>query len=176
MKKYLEKYRNEKGQAGIEFIVVMVVVFFFLLFMLSLSIALVVSDYIEYATFMAARTYKAGASSPEKQFEHAQIVFDAYVEKIQGVARNFQLEESAIDPNDPQSFGLVATYDVDLFYLPPIFVTDGVPPSTITLSAEAFLGRDPAFTDCQNFFQNTANSLFGVDRIPLIEQMADNGC
>ena len=54
------KKLNEKGQSAIEFIVVVVVVFFFLLFYLSFSITLIASEYVDYATFMAARTYKSG--------------------------------------------------------------------------------------------------------------------
>ena len=61
-----------------------VVIFFFLLFYLSLSLLLVVSDYIDYATFMAARTYKSAFDSPETQEQNAQAVFDSYIEPRAG--------------------------------------------------------------------------------------------
>ena len=171
----LKRRKNQEGQAAIEFIVSMLVIFFFLLFMLSLSILLVVSDYVEYATFMAARTYKAGASQIGKQEEHAEIVFNAYVDKIRGIARNFDVR-FVRDPSDEQAAGMVVDYDIDMFYLPPIFMGNASPPSTIRLSSEAHLGRDPAFQDCQGFFNNIAGQLFGIDNSNLVEQLADNGC
>src|SRR5205085_145667 len=97
---FLRRKNNEKGQAAIEFIAIAVVLFFFLLFFLSLSIVLVVSDYIEYATFMAARTYKSGASRQAIQQRNAQIVFNTYFEKIQGIARKPNLDFIRTDENN----------------------------------------------------------------------------
>ncbi len=171
------KIRSQAGQAGIEFMGIMVVVFFFLFFFMSLAITLIVSDYLEYATFMAARTYKAGASTKAKQEEHAQLVFDTYFQKIQGIARNpGRLTFLAADSKDEQTQGVLANYTVDLFYLPPVFIGKGSPGSTMNLNAEAHLGRDPSFEDCIGFFDNFGSKVLGIQNSNLIDQLEDNGC
>lgn len=175
MKAWKKHLKDRKGQAAVEFMMVAVVLFFFLLFFLSLSILLVVSEYIDYATFMAARTYKTGASRETKQRENAKLVFDTYTNKIQGIARNIKLEfDVRTDPNSTQTAGLLATYDMDLFYLPPIF-SKTRNPSRISLSAESHLGRDPSFEECQNFFLGFIRRA-GAGFESVAEQMEDNGC
>jgi Flp pilus assembly protein TadG len=172
-----KKIQSRSGQAGIEFMGVMVVIFFFLFFFMSLAITLIVSDYLEYATFMAARTYKAGASSKAKQEEHAQLVFDTYFQKIQGIARNpAPLSFIAADANDNQTQGVLASYTVDLFYMPPVFITQGSPGSTMNLNAEAHLGRDPSFEDCIGFFEEFGQKVLGIQNGALVDQLEDNGC
>ncbi len=169
--------RSRAGQAGIEFMGVMVVIFFFLFFFMSLAITLIVSDYLEYATFMAARTYKAGASTKAKQEEHAQIVFDTYFKKIQGIARNpSPLSFIAADAEDNQTQGVLVNYTVDLFYMPPVFILQGAPGSTMGLSAEAHLGRDPSFEDCIGFFEDFGQKTLQIQNGNLIDQLEDNGC
>ena len=171
--------KTESGQAAIEFIVVVVVIFFFLFFLLSLSMAMVVSDYVEYATFMAARTYKSGYSSEERQRIFAQRVFTAYTERIEPVARNFDLQFINIGGSgDDRTAGILTSYELDLFYLPPIFISgDNAPVSRITLRSESILGRDPSFQDCRNFFTNFNNRLgLNVSSPGALEPMADNGC
>ncbi len=171
----LKRKKSERGQAAIEFIAISVVLFFFLLFFLSVSILLVVSDYVEYATFMAARTYKAGASSEAKQREKAQLVFDTYFNKIQGIARRPNLEFIRTDQNSVRTEGLLSSYDIDLFYLPPVFIGGNGSPSRIRLSSEAHLGREPSFTECRAFFQSFGSRM-GITGQGLIEMMEDNGC
>jgi hypothetical protein len=168
---------NRRGQTAIEFIAVIVVVFFFVFFFLSFAILLVVSEYMDYATFMAARTYKAGLSSEAYQQNYARdSVFKAYTDKIEGIARNFDIQFVQLDPSDEQSKGAVASYDIDLFYLPPLFVTGNDRPlSTIRLQSQAFLGRDPTFEECFGYFQRFS-SQFGLNLDGLLGQMDDNGC
>jgi hypothetical protein len=178
MKEMLKRrLKNRKGQSAIEFIVIVVVLLFFLLFFLSLAIMFVVSDYIEYATFMSARTYKSMFSSRAVQERNAKLVFDTYVSRIQGVARNFDLTYVDGDDRGDQGAGVRASYDIDLFYMPPLFIPDGFPGSTIKLSTETRLGRDPAFEDCINYFKDFANRFnLGIDGTSYLSQMDDNGC
>jgi Flp pilus assembly protein TadG len=171
-----KRHNNHKGQAAIEFMVIMVVIFFFLFFFLSLAIVLVVSDYVEYANFMAARTYKSGGTSETYQFRNAQTVFSAYTDRIQGIAKNFTLQRSIIDPNVQQTAGLVSTYDINLFYFPPIFLLENIPPAKVKLKTEAYLGRDPAADECSGFFSKFAQKYLGIDSNYYVEQMEDNGC
>jgi hypothetical protein len=174
-KRRVRVFKNRSGQAAVEFIAVAVVLFFFLLFLMSTAFLLVISDYIDYATFMAARTLKSGFSRAETQQENARLVFDQYISKIEGLARNFRLDFVRSDPGSQATEGVVVSYDIDLFYLPPLFVTDGAPASRITLTSESHLGRDPSFEECMQYFQNYANEV-GITDPVVIEQLEDNGC
>lgn len=179
MRQYLvKKLRGDrKGQSAIEFIVVVVVLLFFLLFFLSLSIMFVVSDYIEYATFMSARTYKSMFSSKEVQQRNAKQVFDSYVNRVQGVARNFDLQFIEGDERGEQGAGVRSSYEIDLFYMPPLFIPDGFPGSKVQLKSETRLGRDPAYEDCINYFRGFASRFgLGIDGTGYLSQMDDNGC
>lgn len=173
----MRRLTEKKGQAAIEFIAVIIVIFFFLFFYLSLAIVLTVSEYMDFATFMAARTYRSGTSSPEYQRAGAEsVTFKQYTDKISpSIARNFRLEFKKLDPNDENTQGLVASYDMDLFYLPPIFVMKDQPVSSITLTSEAYLGRDPTAIECQNFFKTLTQKL-GIDINERVDLMDDNGC
>lgn len=174
--KGLEGLARHSGQAAIEFIVVVVVILFFLLFFLSLSITLVVSNYIDYATFMAARTYKAGYDVRDTQIQNAREVFFGYANKVAGIARNFTIDFQKTDPNDEQTDGVITSFDIDLFYLPPVFVSDGFP-SRIKLFSEAHLGRDPGTQECLDYFKTFSRRLgLGIDGTGLISKMEDNGC
>ncbi len=180
----LKALQNEKGQTAVEFIVVVVVVFFFLLFFLSLAFVLVLSQYMDYATFMAARTYKAGHGDVLSQEQRARQVFDQYVQPV--------LSTSLVKSVSPLTFiqatpggrehfseGVRVTYTLNFFYLPPLFVTGRQPSSLITLTSESFLGRDPNYEECFNFFDEFA-SRFGITLrsggADLTSRMEDNGC
>ena len=178
MKKFFKKQlRNRKGQSAIEFIVVVVVILFFLLFFLSLSILLVVSDYLEFATFMSARTYKSMFSSQDAQENNARQVFNSYASRVQGIARDINLEFLDGGDGGPQAAGVRARYTIDLFYLPPLFIPDGIPASGITLSTETRLGRDSSYQECNNYFRTWSRRLgLNLEGTRLINLMDDNGC
>ena len=179
MMEYLKKQSKRRdGQSAIEFIVVVVVILFFLLFFMSLSILWVVSDYLEYATFMSARTYKSMFSTRDVQERNARIVFNSYTSKVQGLARNFNLEFVPGPPDGgEQSAGVVATYTMDFFYLPPLFLPDGLPGSAITLKTETHLGRDSSIEDCRKFYNQFGQRVgIPIQGTNFIKQMDDNGC
>lgn len=178
-----KKLKDKKGQSAVEFIVVSVIVFFFLLFFLSLAFTLVLSQYMDYATFMAARTYKAAHSSPQNQRERARRVFLDYFEPVKANALVKSVSELQFITAEPggrehQSEGVRVTYEVNLFYLPPLFAKDQIS-STLTLTSESFLGRDPTNEECKNFFSDFANRI-GVNLRSgggdLTSRMEDNGC
>lgn len=175
--KSAKRQLGTRGQAAIEFMAVVVVIFFFLLFFLSITILIVTSEYLDYATFMAARTYKSGFSSKEYQQRYAEQIFNTYADKVNGVARNFELRFVKADDNDDQTEGIVTNYTIDMFYLPPVFIQGNIPPSAIRLTSEAHLGRDPAFQDCQDYFNSFAQQFrLGIEGTGLVQQMDDNGC
>lgn len=167
---------KESGQSAIEFIVVVVVLLFFLMFFLSLSILLVVSDYIEYATFMAARTYKSMYSTRAVQERNARTVFNSYTKNVQGIARNMSISFVGGGQRGDQAAGVKSSYTIDLFYLPPIFVP-GTIPSAVNLTSETRLGRDPANEDCFNYFTKFVQMFgLGLNDSKYISLMDDNGC
>lgn len=159
----------------IEFLVTTVAVLFFLFFMLSTAMLLTISDYVEYATFMAARTYKAGFSGEQRQRENARIVFDSYFKYVQGFARKPNLEFFPDQPNADQNGGVLASYEMDLFYLPPLFVLNETIKNRITLTSEAHLGRDPTFQEVRDHFSDFLQKNGINDPGNLADQMDDNG-
>ncbi len=168
MSNFKFKKLNQRGQSAIEFIIVTIVVFFFLLFYMSFAITLVASEYVDYATFMSARTFKSGNDTRENQEKDARKVFGQYLDPISSVIRSPQVRFS--------DAGATSSYEVDLFYLPPLFIKNGAPPvSRLSLESEALLGRDPAINDCLNFFSGVANQL-GFGGTFLANVMEDNGC
>lgn len=176
----IKSLRCQKGQSAVEFILVSVIVFFFLLFFLSLAFTLVLTQYMDYATFMAARTYKAGHFDIGNQREKARIVFRQYLTPVLAnplVRSVSELEFVKADPNsrDYQTEGVRATYEVNLFYLPPIFAKDRIA-STLTLTSESFLGRDPNNKECTEFFKSFISRLGINMKESEIGNMEDNGC
>lgn len=167
MKRMILKRLNQSGQSAVEFMIITVVIFFFLLFYMSLSFTLVASEYVDYATFMAARTYKAASFSREVQEQQAREVFLQYLNPIDSIIRSPQIR---FTPNGTQS-----SFQVDLFYLPPLFVGNAPTPSRITLESESLLGREPSNIECKEFFSSFADQ-FGVGQTFFADLMEDNGC
>jgi len=174
---------NRKGQSAVEFTIVVLVVFFFLLFFLSLSFVLILSQYMDYATFMAARTYKSAHGDRAAQEDKARRVFNDYSEMVKGsglvrVVYPLEFVRSEGGGREYSTEGVRSRYELDLFYLPPIFLNQEVP-SRIVLTSESFLGRDPNIDECRGFFANFA-ARFGIQMqggsSDLTSQMEDNGC
>lgn len=183
--RYRKRRNGESGQAAIEFMAVVVVIFFFLLFFLSLSFLIVLSEYVDYATFMAARTYKSGFSKETTQESNARLVFDKYFEKVQGLVRKPQLKFVRVDPNSEQSAGLIVQFEADMFYMPPIFLLGSGGEAAnprINLQTEAHLGRDPTFNEVcdpgngDSFFMKFLQQNNVQNAETIAEQMDDNGC
>lgn len=180
MKGLGKKLKRQEGQSAIEFIIVVLVVFFFLFFYLSLAMVLVISQYMDYATFMAARTFKAAYGSINDQQRNAQEVFNTYASRVTGnglIRSAPQIEFFEAEPGNPATAGARSTYELDLFYLPPLFVQGRTIPSRIVLTSEAALGREPNNDECFGFFNTLSQRLgLGIEGSGFIDQMDDNGC
>ena len=175
----MKKLRNQSGQAAIEFMVSVVVIFFFLFFFLSITVLIVTSEYLDYAVFMAARTYKAGSGTEAGARDRALDVLGQYTSKIQGLARNFRPNFTRIDPSDEQTAGVEMSYEMDLFYLPPVFLdpSSAAWQNRVSLTSESHLGRDPGQNECKEFFTNFLNSIPRLNGDPnFAVRMDDNGC
>lgn len=174
----MKNLEQQKGQTAIEFIIVIVLILFFLFFFLSLSIVFVVSDYLEYATFMTARTYKSMVGSKETQQRNALAVWNSYAGKVNGIATNFDLTFLNGGDVGAQGEGVRGSYDMNLFYLPPIFLTDALPfRGPLRFSTETRLGRDPSSEECLNFFNSLSQRVgLGIGGTSFLDAMEDNGC
>lgn len=173
----MSKKRSKlKGQAAIEFLICILVIFFFLLLYMSLCVLLVTSDYMEYATFMAARTYKSAYGSVNDQEENARQVFNQYADYVSGIARNFKIVFGDLEEGNPTSGGVSTSWDLDLFYLPPLFLGNNPVPSRMTLGSETYLGREPNYQDCIGYFEKFVSDLNVPNMDKFVEEMDDNGC
>ncbi len=184
--------RKDSGQAAIEFIIVVVVVFFFLLFYLSLCMGMVLSEYVEYATFMTARTYKAAYVSEGSQREYADRAFRNYF-YFQGRQDQPKIPETLLKINglqfdgagprgDQKTAGVRVDYEVPFFYLPPIFLPPADQNSVgnatkLNLTAESYLGREPTLNEVKSDLSKIVQDKklrFDSNSV-LVEQMDDNG-
>lgn len=181
----------------VEFMIAVIVIMFFLFLMLSLSILMVTSEYMEYAAFMAARTYRTGYSTASSQATRARLVAQQYAVNVANLLSNgasgvnIEVIDGDAGPrlNNPvgdQGGGMAGVrirYRIPLFYLPPVFAGTFIDPN-INLTTESFYGRDPSAEEAcgdngffQQFLQNTPGvNLNGSDAAAVASQMEDNGC
>ena len=68
------KHKKEKGQASIEFALMIMVAVFFSFFFLQLCFFLGFSSYVQYATFMSARAFLSAGPTTDDQRDRADMV------------------------------------------------------------------------------------------------------
>ncbi len=187
-----KKLKNQSGQAAVEFIIVSVVVFFFLFFYLSLCMAMVLSEYVEYATFMTARTYKSAYTNEASQERWARQVFNSYF-YVNGRVGEPKIPETLLSGMDlsfdrggprqsSKTAGVRVSYQVPFFYIPPLFLPP--PPggntagsNKLTLTTESYLGREPTLEEVKaDFGKLVEDKKLDIEsNSTLILQMDDNG-
>jgi len=187
--------KSAAGQTMVEFLISVIVIMFFLFLMLSLAILMVTSEYLEYAAFMAARTYRTGYSTAASQKQRADLVARQYVANVGNLLSGVPNIE-VIDGNEtgvpnlanvgPKGAGIAGvriSYRMPLFYLPPVFAGSFADPN-ISLVTESFYGRDPSADEAcggddsffRRFLQRVAPNLNGTNPALVAGQMEDNGC
>lgn len=162
----MKNKKEEEGQALIEFILTMTLTLAFVLFFVQLSLLLAWGNYVQYATFMAARAYLSGGTNEDDQRDRAAAVLTRMVKKssgsqdrvpfiavgfgegdikgaLIGKASNFD----ALDRDLSWLEGVRYTFRGRLFLLP---VSNGQSASAnmLTLSSESWLGREPTYREC----------------------------
>jgi hypothetical protein len=168
--------RGKLGQAGqstLEFALVLFLLMAFLLFYVQLALMMGYGNYAHYATFMAARAYLSAGPDPTDQKQRAQTVIVRMIKKGQGqegidrfpsiaqatgdgdikgvqigAADNF----SSTDKHLSWLQGVRYAFKSRLFLLPfgtAAGAAAAASASSVTLKSESWLGREPAYNDCQ---------------------------
>lgn len=191
MVKRLKKKSNERGQATIEFVLVLTFLLGFVFFNLQFAMVSAFGSYVQYATFMSARTLMAATKSDRTQRDNARRVLVQMLKKSegetgtdrwpmvgQGVDGNDDLEGAEIgaspaSPNNPGSSsssteGVRYTFKSRLFFF--WFQEGGgvsgknASANYLTLTSESWLGREPTYDSCLDDLSDVEGAVI------------DNGC
>jgi hypothetical protein len=190
----LRAKKRAAGQTMVEFMISVIVIAFFLFLMLSLAILLVTSEYMEYAAFMAARTYRTGYSTEQSQRQRADLVARQYIANVLNLVSNGNADVQVLDGDNPGAprldnavsdkgglAGVQIRWRMPLFYLPPIFAGTFIDPN-IDLVSESYYGRDPSAEEAcdpdRGYFRRFLQGvpLRNADPGAVASQMEDNGC
>lgn len=178
----------QAGQSLIEFALAIFLVFGLLFFFIQLSLMLSWGNFVQYATFMSARAYLSGGTTPQDQEERAKDVLRRMVKKgnlssddrFPMIARGYQGDSNgdivgaaigASQQFDSSNYdlswmqGVRYTFRSRLFVLP--IGRAGSPPSAdagqAILTSESWLGRDPTYQEC-------------LSAVQALKGQIDNGC
>lgn len=184
--------RNERGQSLVEFAMSMLLIFGFLFFFIQLSLILSWGNYVQYATFMSARAYLSGGKSQADQQDRAKRVLQRMVKMGEGDSRDrFPMIAKGQGGGDPagaeigasQNFdknnyflswmqGVRYTFRSRLFLLPLGAKNRSDPNAgTLTLTSESWLSREPTYSDCLKYFDES-----GIGSVGSRKVFIDNGC
>jgi len=165
--------KNEAGQSTLEFALVLFLLMSFLLFYVQLALMMGYGNYAHYATFMAARAYLSAGPTPTDQQQRAETVIVRMLKKGQGQEGidRFPSIAKANGDGDPKGVqigagtnfsetnrhlswiqGVRYSFKSRLFLM-PLGTGSGaaasVSSSSVILNSESWLGREPAYNDCQ---------------------------
>ncbi len=167
--KKLKDKSHECGQSTIEFALTLILLFSFTLFFFQLSLVFAYGNYVQYATFMAARAYLSAGGSEQDQSDRAlsSIVrmlkvsedqpskdkFSMIARGVGGnpagvlIGRGAQYSDSQKpDRNFSWQEGVRYTFRSSLFWIP---IGGSASSSEVTLTSESWLGREPAASECK---------------------------
>jgi hypothetical protein len=178
---------RESGQSLIEFALSMFLVFGMLFFFIQLSLMLSWGNFVQYATFMSARAYLSGGTSPQDQDERARDVLRRMVkrgnvssdDRFPAIAKGHEGDDDSVkgasigggpgfaETNYNLSWmqGVRYTFRSRLFVLPIGRAGTRLSPETgqAILTSESWLGRDPTYRECLGAVQGLKGQI-------------DNGC
>jgi hypothetical protein len=167
--------QTESGQALLEFVLMLTLTLGFVFFFLQLSFLFAWGSFVQYSTYMSARSYLAAGRDQDEQRERAASVIRRMLkqgivsssDRFPGFARGVgggELTGVQIGPgslnaggDSTQSWmdGVRYTFRSSLFLLP----LGGARVNGVTLTSEAWLGREPSYEECTreldgSFFDN----------------------
>lgn len=188
MKRRLRAIQNQSGQSTIEFILTLFLVFGIIIFFVQLAFTMAIGNYIQYATFMAARTYMAGGTSIDDQEDRTREVLIKMVkasEAASGIDRWPMIE--GIDGNSDVSGADIGkglqfrereidelSWQVGVRYRfrsPLVLMKLGSAAgastdrraNSLTLTSESWLGRHTSYQECVSFMDSNIGGTLVVD-------------
>ncbi|MBI3556588.1 MAG: pilus assembly protein [Deltaproteobacteria bacterium] len=164
---------GQSGQGTIELILTMMAFFTIFFMFVQCALSFAVANYIQYATFMAARAFQAGYASLGDQKAAATSVLEATLNGNNGGGRfgsiavgtgggDGDVTGSSIGPSsrvhlapsaDARSTaweqGVTYSFKVKLYLAPLIPGVNQGEDSKVTLESQSYLGREPTEKECE---------------------------
>jgi len=179
MRRHCHRSRSQ-GQSTVEFVLSMILFMGFLFFFMKLSYFLAYGNLVQYATFLAARSYQASGPNRQDQEDRARVTLIRLLKKSEGEAGTERFQSiaqgagggnptgaqigagSGFDATDDAKSwlqGVRYTFRSRLFVSllgdksdPSSTSTTGpqLPPGVISLTSESWLSREPTEQECQD--------------------------
>jgi hypothetical protein len=181
---------GRKGQSTVEFALTLIFLLGFTFFFLQLAMVFAYSNYVQYATFMAARALQSAGPSVDEQEERARSVITSMTKRSEGASGldrwpilgkgiggdpegafigprsgygpAFSRENNALSWQE----GVRYRFRSLLF---PIPLGGGPESRSLELVSESWLGRDPSQEECIEDMEIR-------NRVEDLSEALDNGC
>lgn len=182
MKKKLANPKKQQGQSVIEFILVIFVFLTFFFMYMKLALGFAVGHYIQYATFMAARSYYAGALDENTQKAAGEAAIKSYLgddgNRFRSIVR--AAENSGQVGGGPQFVatnadtywqqGASYTFKFSMYLLPLVTAARSrASREGMEVTSESWLNRDPSYEECVRDMTQSRNGNQNA-------WLFDNGC
>ncbi len=184
-----QKLLGNAGQSTVEFALTLILLISFLFFFFQLSMVFAFGSYVHYATFMSARAYLSAGTDLDDQKTRAKYVLVGMLKKSQGqsgidkfpsIGKGVEGDPPGFKVDPPNQYkatdenyswlqGVRYTFRSRLFMIPLAGLgaagsaESGGSVNSVTLTSESWLGREPAWDECE---QDMANN----------QWFFDNGC
>ena len=171
--------KNNGGQAVIEFILGLLIVISFFFFYVRLSAVFAISNYIQYATFMSARTLASSAKDQMVQEENAKQVLQSMVSgKFKGLIQAKSGDGmfvgdgnyfTSLGPIEEWNHGASYQFSAKLSFYPFSANDQAV---MLDLTSESWMPRERSEDECQKA-KARIEAMTGVQNVKV---EWDNGC
>lgn len=174
-----EKVKKQKGQATVEFILMVSILMAYSLFFFRFTFIFAYANYVQYATYMSARAYLSSASSVEVQRQRASQTLVALLkmkgspgtERYKVIAQGinqagggpgempdpggatgmFFLEDTSGSSDLSWQKGVRYVFRGRMFLVPLAGFGPGQKNvNDLTLTSESYLGREPTSLECES--------------------------
>ena len=191
----MRQRRNvQSGQGTIELVLTMMCFFTIFFMFVQVSLGFAVANYIQYATFMAARAFQSGYADIAAQKDAASSVLTATVGGGKtgrfgsiatagdggtgdipgatiGPASRSHLAPSGDARDSSWEQGVTYSFKVKMYLAPLIPGINSGEDSKVTLESQSYLGRETTEKECEAFL-GTRQKNAGVTHVFIY----DNGC
>lgn len=165
---------NQSGQTMIEFTLMMIATSFFIFLHMNLAYVYMMIEYIDFSTFMSARTAIAADVDWNRQKQKAQNVLNTMLagkvdlsqgEQILGdglikILHSSSSIKSSQDPSElykgKNLIQVNVKYSVPMYVFPPIFFKVDPGLSRINLVSESYLRREATYEEAMRYYEEFA--------------------